>query len=76
LKQKLHSSSNSIRLTFKSRISRSWSAAQPWPMRTPSEKNSTTVNASQAFGSANADAFGKGRDGFDLFFTGKNVHGA
>ncbi len=39
-------------------------------------KDSATVNAGQAFGRADADAFRKGGDSFDLFFTGKNVHGA
>jgi hypothetical protein len=39
-------------------------------------EDSATVDAGQAFGGADADAFGKCRDGFDLFFTGKIVHGA
>ena len=39
-------------------------------------EDSATVDATQAFGSADADAFGEGGDSFDLFFTGKNVHGA
>ena len=39
-------------------------------------ENSATINAGQAFGRADADAFGESGDGFDLFFTGKIVHGA
>jgi hypothetical protein len=39
-------------------------------------KDSAAIDASQAFGSADADAFGKGGNGFDLFFTGKIIHGA
>jgi hypothetical protein len=34
-------------------------------------KDSATVNAGQAFGRADADAFRKGGESFDLFFTGK-----
>ena len=42
----------------------------------PKREDSAAIDAGQAFGSADADAFGKSSDGFDLFFTGKNVHGA
>ena len=42
----------------------------------PKREDSATVDAGQAFGSADADAFDEGGDNFDLFFMGKNVHGA
>ena len=42
----------------------------------PKREDSAAIDTGQAFGSADADAFGKGGNSFDLFFTGKIVHGA
>jgi hypothetical protein len=65
------SSSRSVRMPT---IKRSCNSMQPRPTREGEGANRAAVDASQARGGADADAFTKRGNDFNLLFAGENVH--